>query len=110
MGLLKHTINCLVCGEKKETNHSGTKYCSQACRQSMYRNGVTKDKIKLRNEVNGLRNAYADLVRSVAQKLGKDNKWIDKKIELHAKLLLDDAHHGYTETEGIFELKERYGK
>lgn len=110
MGILKHKIKCLICGTITETVQSGKKYCSNACRQAAYRSVVTNDVTVLRNEVVVLRNtvtSFSKLVSEVAKKLGKNDKWISRQLELHKILLVSDAHHGYTEQEAIFSMKER---
>jgi hypothetical protein len=106
----KHTISCIVCGRPKQTNKLKTKYCSNACRQSMYRSGVTNDTELLRNYVDSLRKTaskqYAILLVELAKIRNKDNTWIKHKLEIHEKTLISDAHHGYNEAEGIHELEE----
>lgn len=63
MGLLKHTINCIVCGKESKTDQTGKKYCSNACKQKGFRKGVTskKDVIVLRHSERKLRNSVKSL-------------------------------------------------
>ena len=101
MARIKRTISCVVCGKKRETTYSGVvKYCAGACRQSEYRSAVTEQVTELRNSVT----QYENLLREIASEMNKDEKWIARKLELHAIHLIEDSHHGYDENTGIENL------
>lgn len=64
MGLLKHTITCLICGKESRTDQTGKKYCSAACKQKAHRQGVTEELELLRQSRNKLRQSRNELRQS----------------------------------------------
>lgn len=53
-----------MCGKETQTHWSGKKYCSNACRQKAYRQGLSDNVTMLRNTVTELRNVVTDAERN----------------------------------------------
>lgn len=86
MGKLKHRSVCIVCQTDFLAKQTGTKYCSDACRQKRYRDSLRCSVQELRNDLcnveQDLRNAVTKKEIIVAQ-VASNNKvmceWCKKK-------------------------------
>jgi hypothetical protein len=96
---------CEICNKTYIASRAGSSVCSNKCRAKKSRD--RKDRLfdQLLSPV-PVSDEFELLVINLAKIRGKDQNWIDRKLMLHKKLLISDAHHSYNEQSAIADIKE----
>lgn len=116
--LKRHDKVCLTCKKEYQSQRTDSKYCSASCKAiaGNARKGIegviAEAKIQWVEELKSkydnvpVSSQYKKLVYQLAEIRGKGEQWIEMTINNHKAFLIDDAHHGYTESIAIEDIKE----